>query len=214
MSPRGRAEVATHEARWCRDGGGVRAVSLNMASRLAFLFLALSFFTGCSTHWRVVKQAEPNPLRGKKNFAVAAINYRGLRVGELTEQSYLATKKPEKRSKWVGDKRAINAKFAETLVSEAREAGLDVDAGGIGTFTIYPRVHFVEPGWYAFTYRKPGQIRMRLVIVDSQGDVVDEIKLRASSESSATVRGRFEDVAEDLGSIVADYLKERVSVDD
>ena len=182
----------------------------------AFLlaWMVLLMVTGCrSAPWRVVRQAAPNPLEGKKTFALAPISFRGLHVGETTEQDYLAEKSQETRQKWVGDKKAINATFARTLVAEAEEAGIEIDPMGSGSFTIHPRVAWLEPGFHVGMAKKSSKVRLTFVIIDRDGNLIDHVKLTHGSEGY-TIRGRLEDDAEALASRVADYLQGRVVGED
>ena len=172
--------------------------------------ILLTFLVGCAAPWQVVKQADPNPMLGKRKFGLAPINFRGLRVGEKTEQDYLAKKSDETRAKWVGDKHRMNRNFRESLIAEASEAGIEIERGGASDFTLVPRVRWLEPGWNVGVAQKRSKVRMTLAIMDSDGNVVDTIKLKHRTEGYTT-RGRLEDDAEALGEMAADYVKLRAT---
>ncbi len=179
------------------------------------LLLALAFFViACGPPWQVVRQAVPNPLLNKKQFVLKPIDFSGLKVGEKTEQGYLAEKDEDTRAKWVGDKQAMNEEFSKKLVGEAADDGIAVAPGDDGDFVIEPKITWLEPGFYVGVAAKSSETHMTLIIRDREGKVVDEITMTHSTPASLTnpaVGNRLRDDAEGLGAYAAEYLAKRTS---
>jgi hypothetical protein len=185
-----------------------------MTRRLALFLSLLALLIACGPPWQVVRQATPNPLLGKRHFVLRPIDFSGLRVGEKTEQGYLAEKDEESRSNWVGDKKGMNDEFANTLMSGARDSGIQVAVDGDADFFIQPKIPWLEPGFYAVVAAKPSEVDMTLLILDKDGQVVDEIVMKHGTGASMTnpaVGNRLRDDAEALGGYAAEYLATRVT---
>jgi hypothetical protein len=183
-----------------------------MIKRICCL-LAVSFLLlACGPPWQVVRQAVPNQLLGKTQFALKPIDFSGLRVGEKTEQGYLAEKDEDTRSSWVGDKRAMNDEFANKLMANARDNGIIVQIDGPADFIVEPKVPWLEPGFYIGIASKNSETQMTLIIRDTAGKVVEEITMKHSTNASLTnpaVGNRLRDDAEALGAYAAQYLASR-----
>jgi hypothetical protein len=186
-----------------------------MTRRIVLLLVGISIaLLGCGPPWQVVRQATPNPLVGVKTFALKPIDFTGLRVGEKTEQGYLAEKDEESRSNWVGDKKGMNEEFTKTLLEGSNDAGIAVKPGGEADFTVEPKVPWLEPGFYAAVVNKASEVQLTLIIRDKDGKVVDEVTMKHSTAANLTnpaVGNRLRDDAEALGEYAAEYLKSRVS---
>jgi hypothetical protein len=184
-----------------------------------------ALLTGCGPQWQVVQQAAPNPLLSQKKFAVLPIDYTGLIVGEKSEAAYLAEKDAEQRSSFAGDKAGMNEEFAKGLMAGASEAGIAVVPGtgpGAAPFEIRPHVSFVEPGFYAVVASKASEVRMTVRITAPDGRLIDEVMFSHSTDSQSglsiggistnpSTGGRLRKSAEELGGLVAKYLRERTS---
>ncbi len=179
---------------------------------LVTLTLLACLMAGCSVPWTIEHQATPNMILEKRTFALRAINFSGLRVGEKSEQAYLANKSAQTREQWVGDKLAINRAFANALTTRAAEAGIEIDRAGTGSLSIHARVRWLEPGFNVGVAQKRSKVRMTLQIRDSEGNVVDEIKLKHRTEAYTT-RDRLKGDGQALGEIAASYLTLRVHGD-
>jgi hypothetical protein len=185
-------------------------------NRRVFLLASLSLLAlaGCGPPWVVRAQASPNPLLGQKRFAVKSIDYTGLRVGEKTEEGYLAEKDADSRSNWAGDKTGMNDEFFNKLRSGAKDAGIEVVPGEDADYVIEPRVPWIEPGFYAVVASKPSEVQMTVRILDRSGALVDEIEMRhqtAASMTNPAVGNRLRDDAEAIGGYMAKYLEQRTS---
>jgi hypothetical protein len=194
---------------------GVRGVWVLMFAALAALL------TGCSPNYHVIQQASPNPFVGQTRFAVMPVEMKGLRVGDKTEESYLAEKDEGQRESFRVDKEAMQHRFDAALVSGARDEGIEVGAAGQAPFVIRPRITFVEPGFYAVVASGRSRVEMRIQITTPDGKVLDEIEAwnETDSRSGASVGGislnpssggRLRDDAAGIGQTLADYLAERV----
>lgn len=171
-----------------------------------------SVLVGCGPSWVVVKQATPDPFLGQKKFGVLPVDYSGLHVGEKDEASYLAEKDAETRNNWAGDKLGLNDKFAESLMEEARAAGVEVvkaTGPADAPFMIRPHVAWLEPGYYIGISSGSSQVKMTLQITAPDGTVIDEVQLEhgtAGSISSASTGQRLRSDGEGLGETAAKYL--------
>jgi hypothetical protein len=177
------------------------------------LFL-LWLLAACGPPWAVVRQANPNPMLGKKDFVVMPIDFSGLRVGEKDEAGYLAEKDAESRNNWLGDKAAMNEEFARALTGDAADRGIRVmGPDAKANFVIHPKISWLEPGFYAYAVNRNSEVRMTLVISDPNGTVIDEISMVHSTPASMTnpaVGNRLRDDAEGLGHYTGEYLGSRV----
>jgi hypothetical protein len=179
--------------------------------RLGLLVASLSLLVGCGPRWLVVRQTVPDPLVQRPQFAVEAIRFDNLLVGGKTEGEYLAGKEQDQRGKWQADKQAMAEGFAAALAAagEGLAIGPLVPEGSI----VRPVVTFIEPGFYAGIAAGATEVRMTVQILDARGTVLDEIEVHsriAATMGTAAVGTRLRDAADDLGHVVAGYLRTRV----
>ncbi|NUP10376.1 MAG: hypothetical protein HOW73_30365 [Polyangiaceae bacterium] len=185
----------------------------------AAVFFAL-FAAGCAPPWTVIKQAEPNPFAGKKEFVVLPIDYEGLMVGNKTEAEYLGEKKDKTVDRFEQDKVDMNDLFTTNLQAVAKDEGIDVDvaAGEVKTFVIKPHIGFMEPGFYAVVASAPSEVVLRLKIEDKDGKVLDEIEIKhqtpPSNWGNVAAGSRYRQDAEWIGRVAGRYLTTRVYPDD
>lgn len=184
---------------------------------LAVFALLLGCLGGCGYPWVVVRQAEPNPLFGKKEFVVLPIDFTDLRVGSKTEEEYLAEKKDKTVDSFLADKDAMNEFFVAALKDSAASDGVSVReaAGEIDTYVLKPHIGQIEPGFYAFVVSSPSEVVMQLRIETKDGKLVDEIELRhsTSARNFATIAAgsRYRSDAEWIGDVAGQYLAYRVN---
>ena len=187
-------------------------------NRRLMMVLGLLFTTlllcGCGPSWQVVTQAVPNPMAGKNGFAVLPIDLSGLRVGDKTEAEWMSAKDQDSRSSWDGDKKAMNEKFQSNLISHAGGDGIQVIPGPAqSNFVVAAHITWVEPGVFTGFVNMPSEVEMTVKITTGDNKPVDEIMLKVKYEASmynASSGERFRNCAEELGDIVAEYLKTRV----
>lgn len=179
------------------------------------LWLCVAFAIGCGPSWTVLRETVPSPMYRKNGFVVMPIDFTGLRVGDVTEADHMADKDADQRRDWVGDKVAMNQEYAEHLIASAHEHGLDVLPGPASAqFFIYPKVTWLEPGFYAYVASQPSEVEMIVRITRPDGSLIDEIMIRHSTAAdmiNASSGQRLRDDAEGLGKITADYLQSKVT---
>jgi hypothetical protein len=134
---------------------------------LLVMLFASALLAGCGASVTVLKQASPNPFVGQTQFALERMETKGLQVGDLSEERYLAEKDESQRASFAGDKEAIQNRFDAALTEAARDAGLTVGAAGQAPFVIKPRLVFVEPGYYAVV--ASGASQATIVGADHEG---------------------------------------------
>jgi len=182
--------------------------------------LALFFLlTGCGGGgplWRVVSQANPNPLLGQKQFAVAPLDFSAVTVGAKTEAEYLASKTEEKdRAAWAESKAALQEEFNKGIRVGGNAAGLQVSLGESGApFIIRAKVDLIEPGYYAYVASKASQVKLTVKIVSADGKEVDEVLLEhytGASMGNASVASRMRSDGDALGGNTAQYVSQRVA---
>jgi hypothetical protein len=159
----------------------------------------------------VVRQTVPDPFVQRPHFAVEPIHFEDLRVGGKSEGEYLSGKEPDQQSKWQADKEAMSAGFAAALAAAGE--GLSVGALVPEGWVVRPVVTFIEPGFYAGIAAGPTEVRMTVQVLDGKGAVLDEIAVHsniAATMGTAAVGTRLRDAADDLGHVVAGYLRTRV----
>ncbi len=194
-----------------------------MLRRVLFLVVmavTCALLTGCGAPVTVLRQATPNPFVGQSQFALEKMDMKGLQVGELSEDRYLAEKDESQRASFAGDKEAMQQRFDAGLTEAARDAGLTVGAAGQAPFVVRPRLTFVEPGYYAVLASGASQATIVVQITRADGTVLDEIEVthQTDSKSGSSIGGislnpssggRLREDAEAIGQAVGEYLAER-----
>jgi hypothetical protein len=177
-----------------------------------FLLFALALVTGCGPRWTILAQAQPDPLLGAKAFYIEPIHFDPPIVGDKTEAEYLADKSPDQRDSWLTDKSDTSTRYMATLIGSF--PGVQFATGPApGVFIVRPIVSFIEPGFYAGIAAAPTVLRMRVVVLTSQGGLVDDFLVPSVIGASmvyASSGSRMRLAGEDLGRVTADYLKLRV----
>lgn len=172
---------------------------------LATLTLALAL-AGCGVPWTVVSQASPSPMKATSRFTVQKMTFENLQVGEKSDAKYASEKEAETAQAWQGDKEEMAAAFATALSEEAEHVSL----GDGGDFVVQVNCGFIEPGYYAYVASAPAEIKVRVKIVDRQGNLVDEIAITTSAGDMAK-RTRLRNAARRAGAATAEYLKKRLA---
>ena len=179
---------------------------------------------GCGPTWIVIKQANPNPLAGKKDFAVADWSWDGFKVGSRdadrkTLDEYVNTKKPEDQQKWrddfAQDQVGANEKFKSQIASRGSAMGLNTAASG-DAFTIKTQVRIYEPGFFSpvgFGTRDT-EIHVTVQIADGAGAVVDEVHFMGRATPNIyipTTGQRIRISAENIADQLGRYLQSRTA---
>jgi hypothetical protein len=185
-----------------------------------------SALVGCGPPWRVVAFASPNPFVGVRKFGVTPIDYAGLMIGRKPEPVYLSEKDPKQQASFQEDKAALNEKFLEHLLTQARGRGIEVvpaQGPGDAPFILRPSVDFIEPGFYAAVAAMSSEVHMIVRITGPDGHVLDEVSFvhRTSPNSGVSIGGiaipkdpssggRLRTDGAHLGDLVGEYLSARV----
>ena len=206
---------------------------------LLVLLGVISFFIACTSPWKVIRQAVPNPFLGANpHFFVTEIVYENLQVGNISEDEYLSRKKAIQQQHWKEDKIFLSSHFMNGLKRNGEELSFRFKGEPKkDEFVIQPIVNFLEPGFYAVVQR-PTEVRMRVLILRDK-QVVDEIFIHILTNATGgvcfikngrrykkksngfsvggfriptkgTVRGRLKKSGDFLGKWVAQYLQKRL----
>ncbi|MFO0549945.1 MAG: hypothetical protein U0271_16240 [Polyangiaceae bacterium] len=180
-------------------------------SLMVFVFAALTLM-GCGPKWKIVSQAEPNPLVGQTDFVVQPIDYTDLLVGKKTEQEYLSGKKDKSVESFEGDKAGMNDKFADSVQAAGKRGGLNVSegTGDANGFVLRPHITFLEPGYNAVISKAPSKVVLVLRIENKDGKLVDEVEFKEQTSAGLATGTRYRDCAQMLGKQVIEYIKKRV----
>jgi hypothetical protein len=208
-------------AQGSRDRREEMPMQLKLRSSWMVALPLLAVAAGCGPSWVVVKQATPNPMLGQKGFSIEPVIFDGMKIGnpgKITEEEWIASKKPDEKDKFVADltnsKERLNARFAELCAKVAGNSGLQVAAGRQeGTFVVRPQVLELEGGFNAFMVTAPAVVRLQVHILDPQGQEVDvfEIAARADAGSFGAMVTRLGMVGERLGTQAGRYLAARAA---
>jgi len=181
----------------------------------SLLLFAIVLFVGigCGPRWQVVRQASPNPLAGASKFALEPVHYESLVIGGKSDAEYSAGKDEKERASWMDDKKGTEVALLSEL--QARAQGLlfsGMPPADTQTFIVRTTVVFWEPGFYAVAARD-SEMRVNVQILGPAG-VIDEFtiysRIHASMVNPST-GGRMRSAGKDVGAVVADYLKKRIS---
>lgn len=189
----------------------------NMQRRL-LMGLALVAVVGCGAGgvpWRVLSQANPNPVLGQKQFVVAPVDFSTLTVGAKPEAEYLSKKTPEERQGWEHAKAAFQEEFDKAIRAAGTQAGLSITLGDSGApFVIRPKVDYIEPGYYAYVSSSASGVKVTMKITSADGKDVDEVLLEhhtSASMGNASVEKRVRGDGEGMGTQAAQYIATRVA---
>lgn len=179
--------------------------------RVAALLALSLFIAGCSS-WVVIKQADPNPFKDQPSIGVEPLSFDGCRVGDLPEPDYRSTMAEARQKRWTNSKDVMVQSFYSQLRSGVVGFSITPDVAG-ETYKVIPRITFIEPGNDTTEAVVSSEVKMNAQIVDKNGDILDEIKLRvkvSSTVSEAAMQARLKDAATQLGDTLASYLTDRV----
>jgi hypothetical protein len=192
-----------------------RGAPLEQTAKLVAALALSALTTACGKPWQVVTQAQPSPMVDVRQYSVQPIVMDGLIVGEKPEQAWLADRDAEQRAAWVEDKKELDSGFRIKLVEAMQEHGMQIVPQG--PFQLWPRIEYVEPGFYAAIAASASETRMRLRITTAAGQVVDEITVKSSTGGSLTcpsISCRLSTDAENLAEYVAEYIAIRAGLEE
>jgi hypothetical protein len=183
---------------------------------LIFMLCLVPLLASCGPPWKTSVQAAPNPFIGQTRFGVIPVTYDRLIVGDKSESEWMSEKDGEQRASWQEDKGGINEKFTAALVEGAASDTIQViraTDGSAAPYLLRPNVTFIEPGVFTAFFNKNTVMKMTVQITDPTGRVLDEVLIErtvAASMTNPSTGGRMRDAAEQLGNLMARYLRFRV----
>jgi hypothetical protein len=179
--------------------------------RRVFTVCSLLVLVACAggPQLTVVSQAEPNPLKGQGELALAALDFSDFQVGKFkSEADFLEKKKKESdKSAWEEDKGTLERSLERTLTEGALAKGLKVTPGETAPFIIRAKVTYVDPG----SLNRDTEVNLTVKIASSDGKNVDELHTIGSIGPvlGSSTGSRFKYVGEKLGKSLAEYLLKR-----
>ncbi|MEO8876184.1 MAG: hypothetical protein ABI461_11400 [Polyangiaceae bacterium] len=176
------------------------------------LTICLAFASiACGPPWKVVVQANPNPMAITNKFFLDAVSFDKLSIGGTDEQSWQSSKDAQAQASWQGDKQAMASEFSASF-DEERE-GVQRAGAAPGDFTIKPHITWIEPGFNAVVASKPTQVKIDVQILDAKGTLIDEFTSEAvigASISNEALGTRLRQAGRYLGKVTAKYMKKRL----
>ena len=184
---------------------------MNRAFLLA-LCACLAFFSiACGPPWKVVREANPNPMSQTSRFFLDAVSFDGLSVGGKSEQEWQAEKDSAAQASWQADKGSLASEFSAAF-DEERESVSRITTPP-GDFVIKPHVTWLEPGFNAVVASHPTEVKLDVQILDAKNQLVDEFTVDATIQASISNEAlgtRLREAGKYLGKVTAKYVKKRI----
>ena len=176
----------------------------------------VAVLTGCGPPWRVIKQANPNPMMGQKNFVVDNIHFENLHVGKKTVQEYLAGKEQKTQDSFQADLLDGNKIFQGSMIERSGALAVSMNtAPQPGAFFVKPTVEHYEPGNFNGFVNIPTTVNMKVEILNDQGAALDEFTIvwnEAATLYNPASGTRFRQSVKQLGYLASRYLAERTGL--
>ncbi|MGC4118909.1 MAG: hypothetical protein QM765_30955 [Myxococcales bacterium] len=183
------------------------------------------FLCSCGLGFTVIRQANPNPMSGKKQFSVAPVDFSKVQFGNpgrYAEEDYL--QKNLKKDKSLDEARAslqqgkelFGKSFASGLMYYGRnKGGFETATGAIApdSFVVKAVVTDLEPGFAAAITAAPCVAKATITIEDSTGKEVDVFEVKGSHVHDSYAFGydkRVGPCGDPLGAEVGRYLARRI----
>lgn len=175
--------------------------------KLASLFLVLA---ACAPPYVIIRQAQPSPFTEICSLQLDPVHFEGMRVGDITEDAWMAHKNEREQHSFGEDKRTMNENFNNAISERVGPRTIQATA----PFILVPRVLFYEPGFYGGVVARDTQVDMQIAIVDAKSnrevDVVESSVLIPSNLINPSTGGRFRSAGKQLGALFSRYLAERL----
>lgn len=182
-----------------------------MKKALAIAMVLAPLAIACGKPYQVVKFATPNPFtKPGCKLAVEEIHYDKLMVGDKTVPQYMSEKKAETQDSFQTDMAESSGRFVERIKSE--NSALTLPGAGTPDNSFVLRAYMTEwePGFYAYVASHAAEMNVVVDVVDSGGNIVDEIIVRGQTGAGVEGSGtRMRHLAERMGSHVNRYLEDR-----
>jgi len=190
---------------------GARALSLGLrmqTSSLPLVPLAIALLCACSPRVTVVKPT--NRIHTDTKFLVEPLHFEGSKIDGVPEAQWLAGKPEDQRKLWEESRAGMIAAYAERVHGDAALRVVDEGPLGPNTFALRANVETIEAGFFqGVGVVKETEVRLDVQIVDDQGAIVHEFRLRSVVPAGATnpsIGGRVRSAATDLAANTAKYL--------
>ncbi len=169
-----------------------------------FYALVIFLFGACSSPWKVVKQADPNPLRKNYPYFVNPVLFSGLQVGDIPEAVYLRQLDPKSQEKWKLTKLSFSQEFQKYFSDNPGDFRF-VGKPNPQTFVIIPEVVKIQKG----DQELPTSVKLK-VSFRRKSKVYDVIELAITVPASeGSFEQRLKVAAQKLAALTLNYLKSR-----
>lgn len=182
-----------------------------MKTKIALAIALGSLAIACGKPYQVVRLATPNPfVKPGCKLAVEDLHYDRLMIGDKTPPQYLSEKKEETQDKFQADLADTSARFVGRFRTDNPAIAVPPGTAGDNTFTLRAFMTQWEPGFYAYVASQSAQMNIVVDVVDSGGNVLDEIIVHGAQGSGFEGSGtRMRSLGERLGHYVTAYIRDR-----
>ncbi len=171
----------------------------------ALFFLLASFLTACSSPWKVVRQADPNPFDSYAQFKAMQLDFSQMQFDGDPNQT--------KSKEFSTDKSFMARDFQRSMLNSLQGKGIKIFTGKAAPniFVIRPMLLYLRPG----TKEEASKSELTVQLLKNN-KILDVIKFEASTKpdpdkpATMTRNGRMRADANKLGEYVAKYLIKRV----
>ncbi|MBS1150340.1 MAG: hypothetical protein H6Q89_2038 [Myxococcaceae bacterium] len=171
-------------------------------SILAVCVVALS---GCQP-WKVVREADANPLAGKTSVGLQWLEWSGVWVDGVPEEAW-ASSHDDWMKDWAANKSVGASSFRKGLSDRLAGGTLSLltkpDPTGSALLLRPTVVELTTGGW------KPTSLKISVLVLDGKGTPLEEISTVAKSKNDGSFEGRLAEAAALAGQNVASYLQQR-----
>jgi len=175
-----------------------------MMNRLGFLLIAVLALLASACYQfpppTVVKQTNPSPLVGAKDFIVAPVTFNGFTFEGAAESEWLKTRSAKQNASWANDKATMGAKMMKMFGREKLDEQTFAlgAAAGAGQFAV--AINFD---------RYDGQMRWTAEIRDATGAVVDVVRDPLAVTMGFNTALALESGAQLCAMMISKYLHSR-----
>ncbi len=161
---------------------------------------------GCSSPWKVIRQADPNPLKKDYPYFVNPVVFSNVQIGDIPESVYLRQLDPKSQEDWKLTKLNFSKAFQEAAARYAGNLKL-VQKPTPQTFVILPEAVKIQRG----DSDLPTSIKLK-VSIKRKAKVYDVIEISTSVPASAgSFSERLKIAADKLAQIAMKYVNSRAN---
>ncbi len=182
-----------------------------MKKALALALMLAPLAIACGKPYQVVRFATPNPfVKPGCKLAVEEIHYDKLMVGDKTVPQYMSEKGGDQQASFQTDMVESSARFVERVKGDNVVISLPQGAAPDNTFILRAFMTEWEPGFYAYVASHKAEMNIVVDVVDSGGNILDEIIVRGTVGAGMEGSGsRMRNLAERLGHHISSYIEDR-----